>query len=59
MAKSTKRDSKQPTGESDLQPKEDESNQHDRAPYQKNSDRDPLKSVEQTRHIPTRHGAIK
>ncbi len=36
-----------------------EDSQHDRAPYQKNSDRDPVKSAEETRHIPTQHGAIK
>jgi len=59
MAKATKHDTKQRAGDSDLQPKEDESSQQDRAPYQKDSDRDPVKSAEQTRHIPTRHGAIK
>ena len=38
----------------------EEKNQHDRAPYQKNKDRDPVKSVEETRDIPTQgHGAIK
>ena len=36
-----------------------ESSQHDRAPYQKNSDRNPVKSAEETRHVPTQHGAIK
>jgi hypothetical protein len=58
MAKSTKHDTKQRAGNSDSQPKENESSQHDRAPYQKNTDRDPVKSAEQTRHIPTKHGAI-
>jgi hypothetical protein len=38
---------------------EEEKNQHDRAPYQENKDRDPVKSAEQTRHVPTQHGAIK
>jgi hypothetical protein len=38
---------------------EEESSQHDRAPYQEDLDRDPVKSAEQTRHIPTKHGAIK
>jgi hypothetical protein len=38
----------------------EEKSQENRAPYQKNSDRDPVKSVEQTRHIPSQgHGAIK
>jgi hypothetical protein len=42
------------------EPKDEKSSQHDRAPYQKDSDRDPVKSVEETRHIPTQgHGAIK
>jgi hypothetical protein len=31
----------------------------DRAPGQKTSDRNPVKSAEQTRNIPTKHGAIK
>jgi hypothetical protein len=40
--------------------KAEEKSQQDRAPYQKNSDRDPVKSVEETRHIPSQgHGAIK
>jgi hypothetical protein len=38
----------------------EEKSQHDRAPYQKNSDRDPVRSVEETRHIPSQgHGAVK
>ncbi len=41
------------------QPKENDNSQHDRAPYQENLDRDPVKSAEQTRHIPIKHGAIK
>ena len=41
------------------EPKDKESSQHDRAPYQKEKDRDPVKSAEQTRDIPTKHGAIK
>jgi hypothetical protein len=36
-----------------------EKSQHDRAPYQKDKDRDPVKSAEETRDIPTKHGAIK
>lgn len=41
-------------------PKDEKNSQHDRAPYQKDSDRDPVKSVEETRHIPTQgHGAVK
>ena len=41
------------------QPKDKEKSQHDRAPYQKSSDRNPVKSAEETRNIPTKHGAIK
>jgi hypothetical protein len=56
MPKSSKRRAtrKEPA---EAQPKE--RSQHDRAPYQKNSDRNPVKSAEETRHIPTQHGAIK
>ena len=36
-----------------------EKSQHDRAPYQKNQDRDPVKSAEQTHDVPTKHGALK
>jgi hypothetical protein len=57
MPKSTKRSTKPREADSGSQPKD--SSQHDRAPYQENSDRDPVKSAEQTRHIPTKHGAIK
>jgi hypothetical protein len=55
MPKASKRATKKKPAEA--QPKE--RSQHDRAPYQKNSDRDPVKSAEETRHIPTQHGAIK
>jgi hypothetical protein len=41
------------------QPEDKEKSQHDRAPYQKNKDRDPVKSAEETRHVPTQGGAIK
>jgi hypothetical protein len=41
------------------QPEEKEKSQHDRAPYQKNADRDPVKSAEETRDLATQHGAIK
>jgi hypothetical protein len=37
----------------------EKNSQLDRAPYQQNKDRDPVKSAEETRHIPTQHGAIK
>jgi hypothetical protein len=40
-------------------PKKDDSSEFDRAPRQKSQDRDPVKSAEQTRHIPTKHGALK
>ncbi len=36
-----------------------EKSQHDRAPYQKNADRNPVKSAEETRDVPNQHGAIK
>jgi hypothetical protein len=53
MAKATKRATKQ-------ERTQEESSQHDRAPYQNDSDRDPVKSSAETRHIPTQgHGAIK
>jgi hypothetical protein len=55
MPKASKRATRKETAAS--QPKE--GSQHDRAPYQKNADRDPVKSAEETRHIPTQHGAIK
>jgi hypothetical protein len=41
------------------QPEDKEKSQHDRAPYQKNADRNPVKSAEETRNILTQHGAIK
>lgn len=41
------------------QPKQEEQSQHDRAPYQENKDRDAVKSAEETRHVPNKHGAIK
>jgi hypothetical protein len=45
---------------SEQEPKATEKSPQDRAPYQKNADRDPVKSVEETRHIPSLgHGAIK
>jgi hypothetical protein len=54
MPKATK-----PAIKKQVQRKEEKSSQHDRAPYQEDLDRDPVKSAEQTRHIPTKHGAIK
>jgi hypothetical protein len=41
----------------DSQPQE--KSQFDRAPRQKNLDRDPIKSAEQTREIPMKQGVIK
>jgi hypothetical protein len=42
------------------EPKTEEKSPQDRAPYQKNSDRDPVKSAEETRHIPSQGpGAIR
>jgi hypothetical protein len=46
--------------DSEQEPKAEEKSQHDRAPYQENADRDPVKSVEETRHVPSQgHGAVK
>ena len=40
--------------------KAEEKSPQDRAPYQKNSDRDPVKSAEETRNIPSQGpGAIR
>jgi hypothetical protein len=50
MPKSTKK--KEP-------PETKEKSPHDRAPYQKAADRNPVKSAEETRDVPTQHGAIK
>ena len=41
------------------EPQDEEKSQHDRAPYQKNEDRDAVKSAEETKDVPTEHGAIK
>jgi hypothetical protein len=55
MAKKSKR-----TSGREQESKAEEKSQQDRAPYQKSSDRDPVKSVEETRHIPSQgHGAVK
>jgi hypothetical protein len=59
MPKSTKAATKQPPADPGSPGKEKQSSQYDRAPRQKNQDRDPVKSAEETRHIPTKHGAIK
>ncbi len=39
--------------------KRGEKSQFDRAPRQKNEDRDPVKSAEETKDIPNKHGALK
>jgi hypothetical protein len=61
MPGTTKREVRRRTTGSSTQAKEkkDDISNYDRAPRQKNEDRDPVKSAEQTRHIPTKHGAIK
>jgi hypothetical protein len=59
MPKSTKRNAQPPVTHSSAQSKNDDTTEFDRAPRQKSQDRDPVKSAEQTRHIPTKHGAIK
>ena len=46
-------DTKQPD------PARDEKSQHDRAPYQKEKDRDAVKNAEKTKDVPTKHGALK
>ncbi len=46
-------------GKKKKQAEAQEKSQHDRAPYQENKDRDPVKSAEETRHVPTQHGAVK
>jgi hypothetical protein len=51
---------KDKTPKHEEEPKTEAASHHDRAPYQKNKDRDPVKSVEETRDIPSQgHGAIK
>jgi hypothetical protein len=59
MPKSTKHNAQPRVNDSSPRSKEDDSSEFDRAPRQKSQDRDPVKSAEQTRHIPTQHGAIK
>jgi hypothetical protein len=59
MPKSTKvKTQSRPTG-SNAPSKKEETGEFDRAPRQKSQDRDPVKSAEQTKDIPTKHGAIK
>ena len=59
MPKSTKHKARPRVTDSGVRPGKDDSSEFDRAPLQKSQDRDPVKSAEQTRHIPTKHGAIK
>lgn len=60
MPRSTKHEEHRRETGTHAQPmEEDDSSKYDRAPRQKNEDRDPVKSAEETRHIPTKHGAIK
>ncbi len=40
-------------------PQSGEKSQFDRAPRQKNEDRDPVKSAEETKDVPTKHGTLK
>jgi hypothetical protein len=40
-------------------PDKDNISEFDRAPRQKAEQRDPVKSAEKTKNIPTKHGAIK
>jgi hypothetical protein len=57
MPKSTKNNAR--PRDSSARSKKDDTTEFDRAPRQKSQDRDPVKSAEQTRNIPTKHGAIK
>ena len=59
MPKSTKHNAQPRASDSGPRSKKDDSSEFDRAPRQKSQDRDPVKSAEQTKHIPTKHGAIK
>jgi hypothetical protein len=59
MPKSTKHNAQPRVPDSSAQSKKDDISEFDRAPRQKSQDRDPVKSAEQTKHIPTKHGAIK
>jgi hypothetical protein len=59
MAKSTKHKALPGDSDSSARSKKEDTTEFDRAPRQKSQDRDPVKSAEQTRHIPTKHGAIK
>jgi hypothetical protein len=59
MPRSTKHNAQSRVTDSSARSKKYESTEFDRAPRQKSQDRDPVKSAEQTRHIPTKHGAIK
>jgi hypothetical protein len=58
MPKSTKH-KPQPRDSDSIAQSKDDTTEFDRAPRQKSQDRDPVKSAEQTRDIPTKHGAIK
>jgi hypothetical protein len=59
MPKSTKHNAQPRASDYSPQSKKDDSSEFDRAPRQKSQDGDPVKSAEQTKHIPTKHGAIK
>jgi hypothetical protein len=59
MPKSTKHKAQPSDSDSNARSKKDDTTEFDRAPRQKSQDRDPVKSAEQTRNIPTEHGAIK
>jgi hypothetical protein len=59
MPRSTKHKAQPRVMASSARSKKDDTTEFDRAPRQKSQDRDPVKSAEQTRHIPTKHGAIK
>ena len=47
------------TKKSPEKPQQEEKSQFDRAPRQKNTDREPVKRAEETKDIPTQHGTLK
>jgi hypothetical protein len=41
------------------EPQKEDSSEFNRAPRQKKEHRNPVDSAEKTKHVPTKHGAIK
>jgi hypothetical protein len=59
MPRSTKKNAEPPTSDSSARPAKDDHSEFNRAPRQKSQDRNAVKSAEETRDIPNKHGAIK